>query len=66
MRNERNPSYVASWGCLGTGMIVFGIWFVWLLRAVDGTDYEYEYASEALVGGGVVILLALIASRLRR
>jgi len=59
-------SYTSTWGCLGTGMVLFGAWFVGMLHAVGGSADDLEYAAIAMAVGGVAILAVVIAKHLCR
>ncbi len=66
MSEQRQLSYARTWGCLGWGMLMFGIFFIVLFEGVGGTEYTLEYTAAALIVGGLGILLVLIAKRLGR
>lgn len=56
---KRHIADVASWGCLGAGMILLGAFTVYLFEIVGGTDYEIKYMAAASIAGGVGILIML-------
>ena len=57
-------SDAATWGCLGTGMIVLGAFSIYIFELVGGTDYEVEYMSAAsAVSSAAILILLVLQSR---